>query len=280
MEEIMETVSYHTKLKTIELARQRGAMPVFNKSFYKEGKLPFSGFYDKKNWHFDWGEVSKKIKKGVRNEYTTVIAPTGSISMIAGTSSGIEPVYSVVFEKNVSVGKFYYVDPIFEKKMRKEGLMDDDLIKDVVKNDGSISNLPYIQEKNKKIFVTSHDISPKDHIYALASFQKWTDSSISKTTNFPSSATVGDIKEAYILAHKLGCKGVTIYRDGSLDIQVLTSGTNKYKKDAKIKKEASTKDSIIQVSDEKVSDLSIYKDSSVSTLDIDMSPTSQIDKKH
>ena len=121
MEKLMEFINYHSKVTSVELSKERGRMPYFDKSFYKEGKLPFAGFKDKKSWHFDWNDLVKKIKKyGIRNGFTTVLAPTGSISMIAGTSSGIEPVFSLVFEKSITIGNFYYVDPVFEEKMKKK----------------------------------------------------------------------------------------------------------------------------------------------------------------
>lgn len=275
MKKIMEAVNYYTKIVSINLARERGPMPLFNGSAYAKGKLAFSGFYNKNEWHFDWAEISKKVKSGIRNAYTTVIAPTGSISMIAGTSSGIEPVYSVVFKKNVSVGSFYYVDPVFEKTMKKNGLMDEDLIKDVVKNNGSIKNLSYISDELKKIFVTAHDISPKDHIYALAAFQKWTDSSISKTNNFPFNATVDDVKDVYMLAHKLGCKGATIFRDGSIQSQVLRRTFVKEEKKIAKKTKKKKELNIVQVEDEKASGLSVYKEASSSnSSNMDFSPVS------
>ena len=230
MEELMEFVNYHAKSASLELAKERGKMPYFDKSFYKEGKLPFSGFEDKKSWHFDWAALANKIKKyGIRNSFNTVIAPTGSISMLAGCSSGIEPVYSLVFEKSVAIGNFYYIDPVFEERLRKEGLMDEDLVKDAAALNGSVKNIPYIPANIKKIFVTAMDIAPADHIRVLAAFQKWVDSSISKTNNFPAEATVDDIKKAYLLAYELGCKGVTVYRDKSLQTQVLISGSTKKK---------------------------------------------------
>ena len=253
MERIMEFINYHSKLTSIELSKERGRMPYFDKSFYKEGKLPFAGFRDKKSWHFDWNEITKKIKKfGIRNAFNTVIAPTGSISMIAGCSSGIEPVFSLVFEKSVAIGNFYYIDPVFEEKMRKEGLMDEDLIKDTAISNGSVRNITYIPEKIKKIFVTAMDISPADHIKVLASFQKWTDSSISKTNNFPAEATVDDIKKAYLMAYELGCKGATIYRDRSLQSQVLVGGSTKKKPKENIR--------ISLIKDEKAKGLAVYSE--------------------
>ncbi len=273
MGRLIEAINYHSKVISVELSKSRGPMPYYEKSFYKEGKLPFSGFYDKTQWHFKWDDISKDIKKyGIRNGYTTVIAPTGSISMIAGCSSGIEPVYSLVFEKHVTVGNFYYVDPVFEEKMQKEGLMDDALIKEVASHNGTVRELSYVSEKFKKVFVTAHDISPKDHIRAMAAFQRWTDSSISKTNNFPADATVEDVKEVYLMAYKLGCKGVTVFRDGSITNQVLVSG-----KGSKKEKTPKNQDGeLISAKDEKVKGLSIYKEASASvddkTGELDISP--------
>jgi ribonucleoside-diphosphate reductase alpha chain len=279
MEKLMEMVNYYSKVVSVELAKERGPMPYYDKSFYKEGKLPFAGFYGKSGRGFKWDEISKDIKKyGVRNGYTTVIAPTGSISMIAGCSSGIEPVYSLVFEKHVTVGNFYYVDPVFEERMQKEGLMDDELIREVAAHNGTIRGLSYIPEKIKKTFVTAHDVSPKDHIKAMAVFQRWTDSSISKTNNFPANATVDDVKEAYLLAYKLGCKGVTVFRDGSITNQVLVSGKGTKKgKSEKNPKEGE----LVQTKDEKAKGLAIYKEASANpgSGSFNLSPTLTSEKK-
>ncbi|MGO9646069.1 MAG: adenosylcobalamin-dependent ribonucleoside-diphosphate reductase [Candidatus Bathyarchaeia archaeon] len=224
MEELMEFINYHSKITSIELAKERGPLQYFDKSFYLEGRLPISGFQDRKSWHFDWTKIAEMIKQyGVRNGYTTVIAPTGSISMIAGCSSGIEPVYSLVFEKHVKVGSFYYIDIVFERIMTEEGLFGEDLLRDVNEHAGSIQKISYIPNDLKRTLVTAMDIRPEDHIKALAAFQKWTDSSISKTNNFPANATVEDMRESYLLAYKLGCKDVTVFRDTSIKGQVLVS---------------------------------------------------------
>jgi ribonucleoside-diphosphate reductase alpha chain len=268
MERLMETVNYFSKITSMQLSKERGRMPYFDKSFYKEGKMPFSGFKDKKAWHFDWADLAKKIKRyGIRNGFTTVIAPTGSISMIAGTSSGIEPIYSLVFEKNVAIGSFYYIDPVFEEAMRKAGLMDEDLIKDTARLNGSIKHINYIPEKYKKTFITAMDISPADHVRVLAAFQKWVDSSISKTNNFPAEATVEEIKKVYLLAYELGCKGVTVYRDKSLHTQVLVSGSTK-KKPKDIQRLSLLK------KDEKTKGLVVYHEAGVKTdaLSLELSP--------
>jgi ribonucleoside-diphosphate reductase alpha chain len=228
MEELMEFINYHSKITSIELAKERGPLPFYNKSFYPEGRLPFAGIKDRKSWHFEWDKVSEMIKQhGVRNGYTTVIAPTGSISMIAGCSSGMEPVYSLVFEKHVKVGSFYYIDPVFERVMTEEGLFGEDLLRDVNEHGGSIQKISYIPNDLKRVYITAMDIRPEDHIRALAAFQKWTDSSISKTNNFPANATVDDMRESYLLAYKLGCKDVTVFRDTSIQDQVLVAPKKK-----------------------------------------------------
>jgi ribonucleoside-diphosphate reductase alpha chain len=256
MEKIAEFVNYHSKLESIEIAKKRGPFPLFQKSFYIEGKLPFAGFYDKKSWNFDWKALAQDIKRyGIRNSYTTVVAPTGSISMIAGCSSGIEPVYSLVYQKNVAVGSFYYVDAVFEQAMLRQGLFDEDLISDVIDANGSVQNINYVPPALKKVFVTSHDIKPEDHIKSLAVFQKWIDSSISKTINFPKNATVDDIKKAYLLAYDLDCKDVSVFRDTSIENQVLSATDGRKKKHDKI-------DGLQRLKDEKAEGMAIYRDPS------------------
>ncbi|MCL5007035.1 MAG: hypothetical protein M1153_02780 [Patescibacteria group bacterium] len=260
MEELMEFVNYNSKLESIELAKERGSFPLFKQSFFAEGKLPFSGYKDKSKAKRNWKEIIDAVKKhGLRNSYTTVIAPTGSISMIAGTSSGMEPVFSLVFEKNVSVGSFYYVDPVFEEQMSEMGLLDDALIKEVAAGSGSVQEVEYIPEKQKKVFVTAMNIGPRDHIKALAAFQKWVDSSISKTINFPADATVDQMKEGYLLAYKLGCKGSTVYRDSSIQNQVLVAGAKEKKKAASAKAAVETGKELRQVEDVKAEGPVIYE---------------------
>ncbi|MCF7835582.1 MAG: adenosylcobalamin-dependent ribonucleoside-diphosphate reductase [Candidatus Marinimicrobia bacterium] len=257
MEKIAEFISFYSKSESMELAKEKGAFPLCNKSSYKKGILPTKGFRDKKSWNFAWDKLSQDIKKfGIRNSYTTVIAPTGSTSMIAGCSSGIEPVYSLVYQKNVAVGSFYYIDPVFEKVMLREELFDEALIESVVKEKGSVRNINYIPPALKKFFVVSHDITPENHVKSLASFQKWVDSSISKTINFPKHATVQEMKKAYLLAYELGCKGVTVYRDTSIKKQVLSTVAQ----DKKRKKDDGS--GLQSLKDEKAEGMAVYHDAS------------------
>jgi len=224
MEKIMQAINWHSKVASVEMARTRGPFPLFSKSSFVEKKFPFAGFYEKKRWDFAWDELAKTAAKdGIRNAYTTVIAPTGSISMIAGTSSGIEPVFALVYQKNVAVGSFYYIDEEFEKAMKEYDIYDESLMKDIVEHHGSLQRIPYLPPKIKKVFKVAHDLDPESHVEVLGTFQRWTDSSISKTINFPADATVEDMRKAYLLAYKLGCKDVTVYRDSSIKDQVLNT---------------------------------------------------------
>ncbi len=211
-----ETINYFSKLESIQLARERGSFPLFAKSRFTEDFLPIAGYQQPALWHYDWNEVVRQIHRyGIRNTYTTVVAPTGSISMIAGTSSGIEPVYRLVYEKRVSIGNFYYVDPVFERKMEELGVWSETFLRTVAVNGGSIRNFPNIPPEIRRIFVTAYDISPEDHVYALAAVQRWVDSSVSKTVNFPEETTQAEMQKVFLLAHQLGCKGLTVYRSGS-----------------------------------------------------------------
>jgi ribonucleoside-diphosphate reductase alpha chain len=238
MEEVMEFINFHSKMESIELAKERGVFPLFYESSYAEGEMPFEGFYHPDSCRQDWKKVTQGIKEsGIRNAFTTVIAPTGSISMIAGTSSGIEPLFSIVFEKRVVVGNFFYVNRVFEKDLNDLGIYSPQIIEAIANNFGSLRNLKGIPDRLKEVYVTSADISSEMHVYAQAAFQRWTDSSISKTINLPGNATVDDVKNAYLLAHSLGCKGITVYRDGSIESQVLNAGKKKQQDEYIIKHE-------------------------------------------
>ncbi len=264
MEKLMEFLNYHSKVVSVELAKKRGKFPYWNKSFYLQGKWPFPGleekskrlrFGEEKDLKLDWKGLREKIKKyGLRNSQTTTNAPTGSISMIAGCSSGVEPNFSLVYEKKVSIGSFYYVNPVFEKVMEREGLFDEDLIKEVSTRNGSIQDLTYVPPDLKTIFVTAMDIKAEDHIKALASLQKWTDSSISKTINFPRTASVEDMRKAYLLAHSLGCKDLTVFRDQSI-AGVLRAGARK-EKEKKLRAEGE----LVSLKDVKAKGPVIYHD--------------------
>jgi len=232
MEKLMEFIAYWSKVKSVRLAQTRGNLPFYDKSFYKHGRLPIPGPETGSLNGLNWDKIKQDIKKyGIRNGYTTIIAPTGSISMIAGCSSGMEPVYSVVYEKNVKVGSFYYIDAAAEKVLREEGLFNEKVLEEINRNKGSVQNVEQIPADVRKALVTAMDITPEEHIRALAAFQRWIDSSISKTNNFPADATVEHMRESYILAYRLGCKDVTVFRDTSIKDQVLVAPKAKEQKE-------------------------------------------------
>ena len=222
MGQIAEGLTYYAFEESVEMARRRGSFPLFRESDYREGKLPVEIYYHRDLWTLDWDNLVDRIKKyGLRNAMVTTNAPTGSISMIADTTNGIEPVFALVYEKKVSAGTFFYVDSVFEKKLKELGLYNDEILKKISDNYGSIQGLEEIPRELQDVFVTSMDIHWLDHIVAQAVLQRCITDSISKTINMPNDASVEDIQQAYIIAHEMGCKGVTVYRDGSKTRQVL-----------------------------------------------------------
>ena len=159
-----------------------------------------------------------------RNATVTTIAPTGSISMIADCSSGIEPFFSLAYTKTVIDGTEYnYINETLVNKLTELELWNEDVEKEVLKT-GSIQNIESIPDNIKTIFKTAQEISPEQHVKMQAAFQEWVDNAVSKTINLPSTATEEDVKNIYMLAWKLKCKGITVYRDGSRESQVLSIG--------------------------------------------------------
>ncbi len=234
MRKLAEHLTYYAYKESIELAKERGTFPIYNDTDYPKGKLPIELYYQKQLWSLDWDKLVEEIKQnGLRNAMVTTNAPTGSISMIADTSNGIEPMFSLVYEKNVSVGKFYYLDSVFEKKIRKAGLYNYELLKKIADNYGSVQGIDEIPKEIKDVFITSMDIHWLDHVVAQAVLQLSITDSISKTINMPSDVTVEDVKQAYLIAHEMGCKGTTVYRDGSKTGQVLSVTSEK--KELKVK---------------------------------------------
>ena len=165
----------------------------------------------------------------IRNATVTTIAPTGGLSMIASASSGIEPLFAVSYIKNWEDGtKLIEVNPYFERVMKEAGLYSPELMEQIAET-GSIHGFDNIPEDIKRVFVTAHDISPKDHILMQAAFQEHVDNAVSKTVNLPINTTTEDVAEVYRLAYETGCKGVTVYRDGSRENQVLTTAKKESK---------------------------------------------------
>lgn len=207
---IMSFIDERSKERSQAIALERGSFPNFKKSIYK------------------------KKYKALRNATTTTIAPTGSISIIAGCSSGVEPLFALSFVRTIlDEQKLIEVHPIFKEIALSEGFYSDELMEKIAE-EGTIHHMEEIPEHWRKVFVTAHDISPEWHIRMQAAFQQnGVDNAVSKTVNFPNEATRMDIAEVFKLAYQLGCKGVTVYRDGSRQMQVLSTG----KTDSKAKEE-------------------------------------------
>jgi ribonucleoside-diphosphate reductase alpha chain len=176
----------------------------------------------------NFGE-SVHARKGLRLRNATVntIAPTGTISIIAGCSSGIEPLFAVSFVRNVLSGtRLFEVNPMFEEAARTKGLYSKELLAQTALS-GSLQKIKGIPRNMKRIFATAFDIPPEQHLRIQAAFQRYTDNSVSKTINLPAGATIEDVKKIYFMAHKLKCKGITVYRYGTKRDQVLSFGYRK-----------------------------------------------------
>ena len=224
MGKLSEALSYYSMEESVALAQSRGAFPLCSKTEFPEGKIPISGYYEKaKHSHsYDWDALIAKIQKhGIRNVLTTTVAPTGTLSMIADCSNGMEPTFALVFEKRVTVGRFFYTNKIFEAVLKENGLYSEELLAKIADNYGSVRGIPEIPEWMQKIFVTAMDIHWSDHLMAQAVWQDWIGNAIAKTINMPNDVSAEDVKAAYLLAHEIGLKGITVYRDGSRHQQVL-----------------------------------------------------------
>jgi ribonucleoside-diphosphate reductase alpha chain len=200
-EKVMKFITDEARIMSQELAVERGAFPNFKGSTF-----------------------DKKGSKPVRNATSSTIAPTGTISIIANSSSGIEPLFAVSYVRQVLDNDILVeVNPLFEKIARERGFYSPELMK-LIAQHGTVKDIDQVPEDIRRIFVTSHDITPEDHIRMQAAFQRYTDNAVSKTVNFCNTATKEDVATVYRLAYQQGCKGVTIYRDGSRDMQVLSVG--------------------------------------------------------
>ncbi len=197
-EETMRTISEEAERTSEELAEERGAFPNFDASIYSGGPLR-------------------------RNATVTTIAPTGTISIIAGTSSGIEPLFAVAFVRNVMDTQLLEANSVFERMAREEGFYSKKLMNEIARS-GSVQGMDEVPEGIRRLFVTASEIEPRWHVEMQAAFQKHVENAVSKTVNLPQRASLADVREVFDMAHRLKCKGVTVYRYGSRQEQVLYRG--------------------------------------------------------
>jgi ribonucleoside-diphosphate reductase alpha chain len=217
-ERVMKFIQKESDNASEELASKRGVFPAYKGSIYDKP-----------------GEITP------RNGARTTIAPTGTIAMLADASSGCEPLFALTYAKNTIEGKrIFQTSPYFVEALKSRGLYSEELLEQIQDNGGSIQNISSLPVELKKVFVTAGDISPEWHLKIQAAFQKYIDNAISKTINFSNSATIEDVRNAYLTAHETGCRGITIYRDGSREKQVLET-----------KKEASYYDKLDESKSEK-----------------------------
>jgi ribonucleoside-diphosphate reductase alpha chain len=198
-EELARFVEAEAQAASVELARERGPFPNWEGSRWQTAGLP-----------------------PLRNATTTTIAPTGTISILAGCSGGIEPLYAVSFVRQVLDGaRLVEVHPLFVERAKQEGWYSDALMERIAER-GSVRGLGEVPVAAQRVFAAAYDVAPEWHVRMQAVFQRHVHNAVSKTINFPRTATVEDVEAAYALADRLGCKGVTVYRDGSRDEQVLS----------------------------------------------------------
>ena len=194
----MRFITQHARRKSIELAESRGTFPGFKGSLWE-----------------------RRGYQGIRNATLTTIAPTGTLSLIAGCSSGIEPMFGISYLRRMSSGALIReVNPTFIRRAKAEGFYSEELIGKISRT-GSIKGITEIPAAVRRIFPTALDIGPVWHVRMQAIFQKYCDNAVSKTVNLPENSTVEDVKNVFMLAHRLGCKGITVFRYGSRRKQVL-----------------------------------------------------------
>jgi ribonucleoside-diphosphate reductase alpha chain len=197
----MSFIQHQARERSVELAEGRGVFPNFLGSTYSRNGMK------------------------LRNATVTTIAPTGTLSLIANCSSGIEPLFAIHYiRRALEDMEFETIDPLFLELGENEGFLTPDLLK-AVSDGANLRNLSDVPQRIRDLFITTFEIPPAWHVKIQAAFQQYTDNAVSKTINFPRDATKEDVKEAYLLAYREGCKGITIYRSGSKARQVLSCGT-------------------------------------------------------
>jgi len=219
---IMAFVDEESKVASKQIADERGAFPEWERSIWGPDATCARDAQGRRI----------RPERRLRNCNVTTVAPTGTISIIAGCSSGIEPLFAVAFWRHQADSRMLDINPDFVARAQREGWYSEELMAHIA--DSGHIHYPEVPEAAQRAFVTAHDVTPEWHIRMQGAFQDHTDSAISKTCNFPYEATPDDIRAAYELAFSLGCKGVTVYRDGSRANQVLSTGATAKPGEAKM----------------------------------------------
>ncbi len=269
---IAEWIAYNAYKASLKLAVEKGPFPAWNSKLYKmfwsdvrplDEILKASGVSGNVSSEvrrlvlerppIEWKKLEDDIRaKGLRNATVLSIAPTGTISIIGGTSSSIEPIFALAFTRVVTVGTFIEVNPLFLEALKLYGLDNPEVI-GVVAESGSVRGNPFIPKKIREIFPTAHDIEPVWHVLHQAAWQQWVDAGVSKTVNMRAEATIEDVRKVYMMAWMVGCKGITIYRDKSKTQQVIYFGaklTKKMSREGKELEESQVRERIIRKSEE------------------------------
>ena len=238
---VMEFIAYHARAESNELARERSPYPEFPRSIHAKGRfnwepqVPAREIYDlsavsaeakkiaDERPEPDWGALRREMREGTRNATVTTIAPTGSISIIANVTSSIEPFFALVYVREVTIGRFLEVNKYLKQVLKQEGVLSRDKLLEVAKAGGT-ARVAWMPKKWRRLLKTAHDINPEWHVRIQAVFQRWVDNAVSKTVNLRHDAPVEAVAEVFKLAWRLGCKGITVFRDRSKPEQVVVGG--------------------------------------------------------
>ncbi|MBU6429579.1 MAG: adenosylcobalamin-dependent ribonucleoside-diphosphate reductase, partial [Cyanobacteria bacterium REEB65] len=227
-EQVMSFIDFESKRESIELAKARGPFPAYQPDNRYHELWQARHHQPNKHPAADYLSLMADLKThGIRNACTTTVAPTGTLSIIADTSGGVEPVFALAYKRFQADTEMPEVDGLFLQVAKRLGFYSERLMKAIEANDGSLGGLDEfdLPENVRAIFVTAHDICPRDHVLIQAAFQKYNDSATSKTINFAEDATVEDVETAYRLAYQTGCKGITVYRNNSRKYQPLSNSS-------------------------------------------------------
>lgn len=261
--QLAKFIYYHAFKTSIELAKEKGSFPAYDPNKYRdifesamqlEDLLAITGITEEPSLKvrklteivdkLDFSELkAERIKHGLRNATVVSVAPTGTISIIAGTSSSIEPLFALAFVRNVAVGKFMEIDPLFLEYLRRYELDNSEVVKKVAET-GTVGENPFMPTTIRKLFRTAHEVKPEYHLLHQAAWQQWNDSGTSKTINLRSEEPPETVERVYLLAWKLGIKGVTVYRDKSKSQQVIYFGIKKEREEKEKREEEEKKKSV------------------------------------